>query len=114
MTTKQIEDTLDAGVFGSIGAPMARRELERRRAAETKLAAALDSVRTGSAQSQSDREAHEKWEAEQALTERSVRAAEAQATYAKRAYHRSNIALWLSGIAVGVTAFFALLDFLKP
>jgi len=48
------------------------------------------------------------------LSERSVRAAETQATYAKRAYDRANVAIGVSIAAIVVTAFFAMLDFLKP
>lgn len=51
---------------------------------------------------------------ELALANRSAVAAETQANYAKRAFHRSNYALLLSGISIIVAGLFALLDFLKP
>jgi len=53
--------------------------------------------------------------AEAALAERSVQAAEKQATYAKRAYQRSNVAIGVSIVAIILTALLAVLDFIsKP
>jgi hypothetical protein len=51
--------------------------------------------------------------AEAGRAERAVRAAETQATYAKRAYIRSNVAIGVSIAAIIVSGLFALLDFLK-
>lgn len=51
--------------------------------------------------------------AEADRAERGVRAAELQATYAKRAFERANVAIGVSIAAIIVAGFFAVLDFLK-
>lgn len=119
MTDDEINSRLDAGEFDLVEEVVARSELSKRQTAKNNVIWDAEAVQAQERRRVASETAQAKWETEQQLNERSViateeaaAAAKTQAVYAKRAYHRSNVALWLSGIAIIVSAFFALLGVL--